>query len=318
MFREIRNACKPSAKRSSTPPDFMEPWIRLFLDSLLIERGLSPRTGEAYRNDLTAFVAFLTPEESRDLAQLSRKRLIDFLMQGRKEGLKPATLARRLVAIKMFFRFLAQEGLIAKDLTDSMDSPSLWRHLPEILSPEDVDRLLAAPDRKSPKGRRDRALFDLMYACGLRVSELVTLKLEDLHFDQGYIRVFGKGRKQRLVPVARTTARAVEEYVDSVRPVLLKNGETPKEVFLSLNGRPLTRARIWQLIREYAVGAGLRTMPHPHSLRHSFASHLLSAGAPLRAIQEMLGHADISTTQIYTHVDQQRLRQIHQSFHPRA
>jgi len=298
-------------------PD-VDAWIRLFLDSMLIERGLSPRTGEAYGNDLRAFAAFLKPEETRDLSALPRKRLIDFLMQGRKEGLKPATLARRLVSIKMFFRFLTQEGLLKADPTDSMDSPSLWKHLPEILSPRDVDKLLAAPDKKSPKGRRDRAIFDLLYACGLRVSELVNLKLEDLHFEDGYIRVFGKGRKQRLVPVARASARTVADYLEEVRPQLLQNGENPREVFLSVNGKILTRARIWQLIRAYAVEAGLRTPPHPHSLRHSFASHLLSAGAPLRAIQEMLGHADISTTQIYTHVDQKRLREIHKTFHPRA
>jgi len=292
--------------------------IQLFLDSLLIERGLSPRTGEAYANDLRAFAAFLRPEETRDLAALPRKRLTDFLLQGRKDGLKPATLARRLVSVKMLFRFLAQEGLLSSNPTDAMDSPSLWRHLPGILSPADVDKLLAAPDKKTPKGRRDRAIFDLLYACGLRVSELVNLKLEDLHFDQGYIRVFGKGRKQRLVPVAKATARTVTDYLNEVRPQLLQNGSTPREVFLSVNGNILTRARIWQMIREYAVQAGLSAMPHPHSLRHSFASHLLSAGAPLRAIQEMLGHADITTTQIYTHVDQQRLREIHKTFHPRA
>ncbi len=296
----------------------MDELIRLFLDSMLIERGLSPRTGEAYANDLNAFLKFLSPGERADLATLTRSRMVDFLMQGRKQGLQPATLARRLVSIKMFFRFLTQEGLLKTDMTDSMDSPSLWRHLPEILSPEDVTRLLKAPSLKTDLGRRDRAIFDLMYACGLRVSELVNLTLDNLHFDQSYLRVTGKGRKQRLVPVARATAKQVTDYLETVRPRLQGNAPDTPEVFLSVNGRPLTRARIWQMIRDYARELNLPGTPHPHSLRHSFASHLLSAGAPLRAIQEMLGHADISTTQIYTHVDQQRLRQVHHAFHPRA
>ena len=297
----------------------MDNLIRLFLDSLLVERGLSPRTGEAYGNDLRAFSAFLTEGERANLESLDRKRLIEFLMSGRKQGLSPATLARRLVAVKMFFRFLAAEGMLANDLTDSMDSPSLWRHLPEILSPAEVDKLLAAPDKKTDRGRRDRAILELMYACGLRVSELVDLRIEDLHFDDGYIRVTGKGRKQRLVPAAKSAAKLTRAYLDGVRPRLLgPGGDDTRQVFLSLRGLPLTRARIWQLIREYATQENLSGQPHPHSLRHSFASHLLSAGAPLRAIQEMLGHVDISTTQIYTHVDQQRLKQVHHTFHPRA
>ncbi len=296
----------------------MDESVRIFLDFMRIERGLSPRTIEAYQNDLKAFHDFLTPEERADLSGIQRRRLVAFLMNGRNEGLQPATLARRLVAIKMFFRFLDQEGILKNDLTDSMDSPALWRHLPEILSPQDVDLLLAAPDKKSDRGRRDRAMLELMYACGLRVTELVTLRMEDLHFDDGYLRVLGKGRKQRLIPVARRSAKWVKDYVDEVRPRLLNTAVTPKEVFLSLNGLPLTRARLWQLIREYATLANLGGRPHPHTLRHSFASHLLSAGAPLRAIQEMLGHADIGTTQIYTHVDQQRLKQVHHAFHPRA
>jgi len=297
----------------------MESFVRLFLDAMLVERGLSPETGRAYQQDLKAFHAFLTPEEREDLNTVHRRRMTTFLMEGRKQGLKPATVARRLVTLKMFFRFLAAEGLIRKDLSESLDSPKLWRHLPEILSPAEVDRLLKAPDRKTDKGLRDRAMLELMYACGLRVSELVDLRLDHLHFDDGYIRVMGKGRKERLVPVARASIRIVRDYLDRVRPRLAADlPEAGRTVFLSVNGRPLTRARLWQLVRELATEANLPHGVHPHSLRHSFASHLLSAGAPLRTIQEMLGHADIGTTQIYTHVDQRRLKHIHQSFHPRA
>lgn len=286
---------------------------------MLIERGLSNETGQAYANDLRAFQAWLSPAERADLASVDRRRFTGFLMQGRKEGLKPATVARRLVSIKMFFRYLHSEGLIQNDLSQCLDSPKLWRHLPEILSPAQVDALLNAPDKKTDKGRRDRAMLELMYACGLRVSELVNLQKPQLHFDEGYIRIRGKGNKERLVPIAKFSAKAVQSYIDDVRPRLIVNdSEAGQIVFLSMNGRPLTRARIWQLIRELATDAGLPHGIHPHSLRHSFASHLLSAGAPLRTIQEMLGHADISTTQIYTHVDQQRLKQVHSSFHPRA
>lgn len=297
----------------------MQDAIQLFLDAMLIERGLSNETGQAYANDLRAFQAWLSPAERADLASVDRRRFTGFLMQGRKEGLKPATVARRLVSIKMFFRYLHSEGLIQNDLSQCLDSPKLWRHLPEILSPAQVDALLNAPDKKTDKGRRDRAMLELMYACGLRVSELVNLQKPQLHFDEGYIRIRGKGNKERLVPIAKFSAKAVQSYIDDVRPRLIVNdSEAGQIVFLSMNGRPLTRARIWQLIRELATDAGLPHGIHPHSLRHSFASHLLSAGAPLRTIQEMLGHADISTTQIYTHVDQQRLKQVHSSFHPRA
>ncbi|MDF3130054.1 site-specific tyrosine recombinase XerD [Kiritimatiellaeota bacterium B1221] len=297
----------------------MQDAITLFIDSILIERGLSGETGQAYASDLKAFHDWLSPEERADLTRVDRRRFTSFLMQGRKEGLKPSTVARRLVAVKMFFRFLSAEGLIQTDLTECLDSPKLWRNLPEILSPEQVDRLLNAPDKKSPKGLRDRAMLELMYACGLRVSELVNLQLHQFHFDDGYIRIRGKGRKERLVPIAKASAKQVTIYVKNVRPGLIANdSDAGQIVFLSLNGKPLTRARIWQLIRELATEAGLPHGIHPHSLRHSFASHLLSAGAPLRTIQEMLGHADISTTQIYTHVDQQRLKQVHSSFHPRA
>jgi integrase/recombinase XerD len=299
--------------------DAMDRWVGLFLDSMLIERGLSKETALAYQSDLRTFQAFLSEKEQADLNQLDRKRLTAFLLNGRKQGLQPTTIARRLVSIKMFFRYLTAEGLLDRDVAAVLDSPKLWRHLPEILSPEQVDRLLKAPDKKTEKGRRDAAILELMYACGLRVSELITLRLDHLHFSEGYIRVMGKGRKERLVPVAGASSKLVQDYVDSIRPQLIQSAyEAGSTVFLSMRGKPLTRARIWQLIKELGIKANLPNDIHPHSLRHSFASHLLSAGAPLRTIQEMLGHADISTTQIYTHVDQTRLKQVHSSFHPRA
>ena len=297
----------------------MERWIRLFLDSILVERGLSPETGKAYASDLKAFLEWLSPEEAAHPETLERTRFSAFLLDGKAKGLKPTTLARRLVAVKMFFRFLQQEGYLETNVAETLDSPHLWRHLPEILSPQQVDDLLKAPDLRTEKGIRDRAMLEMMYACGLRVSELVNLQISQLHFCDGYIRVVGKGSKERLVPIARASAKRVEIYLQKVRPAWVE-GEDPSKglVFLSVRGRPLTRARIWQLIRELAREANLPDGVHPHTLRHSFASHLLSAGAPLRTIQEMLGHADIGTTQIYTHVDAQRLRDVHHTFHPRA
>jgi integrase/recombinase XerD len=297
----------------------MDKLIQSFLETLLIERGLSPETGKAYRSDLLAFERFLTPAERTRPGEIERRRLTAFLLAGRKQGLKPTTLARRLVALKMFYRYLSEEQLINQDPSSALDSPRLWRQLPDLLSPDQIEQLLRAPDTRTPKGRRDGAMLELMYACGLRVSELCTLRLGDLHFADGYIRVMGKGRKERLVPVAKPSAKRVQTWIDQDRHTLIRNeSEAGSVVFLSVRGRPLTRARIWQIIRQLAIEAGLPDHLHPHSLRHSFASHLLSAGAPLRTIQEMLGHADISTTQIYTHVDQQRLKQVHQSFHPRA
>ncbi len=297
----------------------MDRLLSQFLDSLLVERGLSPRTTASYRSDLTAFLAHLSPTELADLGGIDRRRLTAFLMDGRRAGLRPSTLARRLVALKMFFRFLVAEGHLSRNPAENLDAPRLWRTLPEVLSPADLDRLLRSPDPRHPRGLRDRALLELLYACGLRVSELTSLRPEDLHFDDGYIRVLGKGRKQRLVPVSTAAARLVTDYLDRVRPLFAAESTVAhREVFLSIRGKPLTRARIWQLVREHATAANLPPSLHPHLLRHSFAGHLLEGGAPLRAIQEMLGHADIATTQIYTHVDQQRLRQVHHAFHPRA
>lgn len=297
----------------------MNDWIRIFLDSILVERGLSPETGKAYASDLKAFNDWLTPEEAAHPERLERSRFTAFLLDGKSKELKPTTLARRLVALKMFFRFLQQEGYMETSVAETLDSPHLWRHLPEILSPQQVEALLKAPDLRTEKGIRDRAMLEMMYACGLRVSEVVNLQISQLHFDDGYIRVLGKGSKERLVPIAKVSAKRVTDYLQKVRPHWLEGGDPSKGiVFLSVRGNPLTRARIWQLIKELGRDAGLPEGVHPHTLRHSFASHLLSAGAPLRTIQEMLGHADIGTTQIYTHVDAQRLRDVHHTFHPRA
>ena len=290
-----------------------------FMDHLTLERGLSANTRAAYGHDLEEFLAFLARKGRASIQDVPRRDLVDFLMDGKQKGLSAATLARRLVAIKVFFRHLSREGLLAVNAADALDSPRLWKVLPPTLSVAEVDRLLAAPDPARPQGLRDRAILETFYATGLRVSELAALTLESLHFDADYIRCIGKGDKERVVPIGRRAVAAVQAWLERGRPACAaKGGGASRAVFLSRLGRPLTRITLWRQIRAYARQAGIRKEISPHVLRHSFASHLLANGASLRTIQEMLGHADISTTQISTHVDQGRLQSVHHQYHPRA
>ena len=245
--------------------------------------------------------------------------IIDYLSDCKDRGMEVATLARRLVAIKVFFRYLFQERIIGADITDVMDSPKLWRILPEFMSTAEVDAFLNAfsANSKDPLTLRNRCILEMMYACGLRVSETAGLKLGSLNFDEDIVRVFGKGSKERIVPMGRTAVGILRRYLEKSRPELISSPEEPM-LFVSNRGKPLNRERIWAVVKDAAKIAGIKKNIHPHTLRHSFASHLLENGADLRIIQEMLGHADISTTQIYTHVDQQRLLSVHKKFHPRA
>jgi integrase/recombinase XerD len=222
-----------------------------------------------------------------------------------------------LVAIKVLFRYLQQENLLAGNVTETMDSPKLWKVLPDTLTFREVEQLLNSPDMKTPLGKRDKALLETLYGTGLRVTELATLRIDDLHFDADYIRCLGKGRKERVVPLGGQARHYLEEYLEEVRPTLTRDPD-PRTVFLTIRKAPFSRQGIWCLIKKYARNAGIIKNVTPHTLRHSFASHLLSNGAPLRVIQEMLGHADISTTQIYTHVDANRLKSVHHQYHPRA
>ena len=290
-----------------------------FLDYLTLERGLSRNTQLGYGHDLSEFMAFLTRRGRADIQAVERRDILDFLMESKQKGLAAPSLARRRVAIKVFVRYLTTEGLLAVNVADAMDSPRLWKILPPTLSVAEVDRLLAAPDTAQPRGLRDRAILETFYATGLRVSELAHLELDALHFDAEYIRCTGKGDKERVVPISGRAMAAVKAWLEQGRPAYAaKSGGTCRAVFLSRLGRPLTRLTLWRQIRRYARQAGIRKEISPHTLRHSFASHLLANGASLRVIQEMLGHADISTTQIYTHVDQGRLQAVHQQYHPRA
>lgn len=283
--------------------------VEQFANYLTLERGLSPNTVAAYRRDLTAFTDHLSRRQVSDLGRVQRTDVINYLMGLKGQGLKPTSLARKLVAIKVWFRYLAGERLIPQDPTSVLETPRTWKTLPDLLSVPEVTRLLAQPDPRQPQGLRDRAILELLYATGMRVSELANLSVSDVHTDLGFLRCVGKGSKERIVPVGRTAVRAVRAYLAKRRPAA--------PLFLGRGGTRLTRQMIWHLIRRYATQARLAKRITPHTLRHSFATHLLERGADLRVVQELLGHANIATTQIYTHVDQGRLKKIHQQYHPR-
>lgn len=287
-----------------------------FLTYLAFERGLAKNSLLAYGTDLTALAAFLLSRGKNVLAA-SSDDLLDFLADGKQAGLAERTLARRMVTLKIFYAFLAEEGRRHDVPTLALESPRLWQILPKTLSVKEVEALLAAPDCATPQGLRDAALLATLYATGLRASELTGLTLDAIHPEEGYVRVLGKGNKERVVPIGQRALTAIHRWVAEGRPhyVTAKSG---RALFLSQKGGAISRVWLWNLIRRYAAAAGIAKTISPHTLRHSFATHLLENGADLRIIQEMLGHADISTTQIYTHVDLSRLKSMHAAFHPRA
>ncbi|HEX5444511.1 MAG TPA: site-specific tyrosine recombinase XerD, partial [Pirellulales bacterium] len=305
------------AKTKATPPRAAEhPWVVAFADYLRSECHLADNTVVAYRRDLKRFYDWLG---DRKIPALGIQQLADYAGWLHAKGLAPASLGRHLVSLKLFFRYLQLEGVLKENLVELLGSQKLWQRVPTVLPPEVVDGLLAAPRRGEPCWRRDRAMLELLYATGCRASELSHLKLRDVHLDGGYCLCHGKGDKQRLVPLGKRAADAVREYLEHERPLLAGLQPTPPEwLLLSRRGRRLRRERIWELIKQYARRAGAPEEVSPHTLRHSFATHLLAGGADLRQVQEMLGHASIATTQIYTHVDHARLKAIHRKFHPRA
>jgi integrase/recombinase XerD len=296
----------------------MDTLIEHFLDFLTLERGLSRNTRAAYRADLVAFAAAMEAAGVRLPHAVTRDMILDFLMAERERGLSVNSVCRRLVAVKVFFRYLQGEGFLDGNVTDVMESPRLWQVLPGVLSVREVERLLEAPHGDEPRAVRDRAVLECFYGTGLRVSELAGLQRGDLEFDAGCLRCRGKGNKERVVPLGGKARLALERYLAEARPALARSGVVDDAVFLTYRGRGFTRQGLWLLIKQYARLAGIHKPISPHTLRHSFASHLLANGAPLRVIQELLGHADISTTQVYTHVDQGRLRAVHERYHPRA
>ena len=295
----------------------MTEFLDLFLDFLSIEKGLSKNTLMAYRRDLKRYLFFLGKKGTASLDSVNRKVIMEYLLKERDRGMNASSVARGLVAIRMFHRFLTEEGKIREDVTEALEAPKLWKHLPDCLSVQEVEALLKAPNSRKAQGIRDQACLELMYATGLRASEAAGLKMGHLNFDLGYIRIIGKGDKERIVPMGRSAKKSVRRYLEQVRPRWVK-GDPGDALFVSRLGKKLSRQTVWMILKKYVHAAGLRKKVYPHILRHSFATHLLENGADLRVVQELLGHSDISTTQIYTHVDKERLKGIHKQFHPRA
>jgi len=287
-----------------------------FLHYMRIERGLAETTIESYGGDLSRFKQFLKVK-GKSINMVGGGDIVDFLAELRKRGLSPRSVARYMSSLKMFFRFSVVENKLPSDPTLNLETPSFWRHLPAFLSPDEVERLLRQPSRNKSRGVRDAAMLELLYATGIRASELVNLKVEDLDLEGGFLHCLGKGEKERIVPVGSSALERLRDYLSGARSIILGKNSSPY-LFVTGRGTKLSRQWCWELIKGYAEKAGLKKGVTPHTLRHSFATHLLANGADLRSVQLMLGHSDISTTQIYTHITQDYLRQVYQKYHPRA
>jgi integrase/recombinase XerD len=297
----------------------MEEAIDSFIRFLAVERGLSENYQLSTQRSLSEFAQWCRAKKKIDSPRAVTLSLIsEYLADRKRSGLSASSIKLIVVALKIFFRFVTAKGLIERDPAEALALPRIERYLPETLNELQVEQFLEKIDTKTPHGLRDRAMIELLYASGLRISELANSRLENFNFEDRVVRVTGKGNKTRLVPVGRKACEALAAYLSAERPRLIKRRSSSSEIFLSERGTKLTTARIWQIVKEHARDAGLEKNIYPHLLRHSFATHLLGNGADLRIIQEMLGHADISTTQVYTHVDQQRLKAVHRQFHPRA
>ena len=291
-------------------------WREAFVEYLRNECHLAANTVAAYRRDLRRFHEWLG---ERPVVRLTIQDLSDYAAWLGERQLAPATIARHLVTLKVYFRYLQLEGVLVDNLAELLGSQKLWERVPRVLSPQAVEKLLTAPHKSEPLWRRDRALLELLYATGCRASEISGLRMDDVHLEEGFCKCRGKGDKERVVPLGRRAAQAVGEYLRHERPLLAGRSPTsPACLLLSRRGRPLRRERIWELLKKFAARAGAPESISPHTLRHSFATHLLAGGADLRQLQEMLGHASIATTQIYTHVDPTRLKAVHNKFHPRS
>ena len=291
-------------------------WLDAFVAYAAGECHLADNTVAAYRRDLKRFYEWL---DGRPIPGLSIRDLADYASWLHEKKLAPATLARHLVSLKVFFRYLQLEGVLDDNLAELLGSQKLWQRVPDMLSPQQIDRLLESPASRDPFWRRDRAMLELLYATGCRASELSNLKLGDMHLDEGFCMCRGKGNKERLVPLGGRAEVAFRAYLEQERPVLAERApEAPPWALLSYRGRRLRRERIWELLKRYAGRVGAPPTVSPHTMRHSFATHMLAGGADLRQVQEMLGHASIATTQIYTHVDPTRLKAVHKKFHPRG
>jgi len=296
-------------------PNKPEDIIRLFIQYLSVEKGLSPNTLQSYHLDLKKFTFFLK-KEKLSWSSVKEEDLIKFVHHTSRSGLSARSLARIISSLRSFYRFLILDGFLEINPAANLSSPKIWLNLPKLLSIDEVKQLINQPDLDKIKGKRDRAMLELLYATGLRVSELIQLRLKDINLEEGFLICRGKGGKERIVPLGRKAEQSIQNYLDTSRPLLLK--VATDLLFISSWGRALTRQGFWKMLKGYAQNAGLEKKISPHVLRHSFATHMLDRGADLRSVQLMLGHSQITTTQIYTHVGRKRLREVYNKFHPRA
>lgn len=286
---------------------------------LKIERGLSANTVTSYKRDIEKYLTFLMEKKITQLDEVSRFEILDFLQTLRQSGAADNSIIRMVSSLRKFHQYLKRESIVSDDPMQLIDTPKKASTLPKAISPQAVEQLLEAPDTTTPLGVRDRTILELMYATGLRISELVNLKLSDMHLTMGFIQTMGKGEKERIIPLGEIASQWLDHYLDSARVYLQdQSAETSEYVFLNSRGKGLSRQGVWKKVKQLALEAGIDQNVTPHTLRHSFATHLLENGADLRMVQELLGHADISTTQIYTHITKTRLKQVYSDYHPRA
>ena len=288
-----------------------------FIQFISVEKGLSKSTQESYESDLKQFVEFLKKKKIESAHSITKEQLTEFFYFKKTKGSSASTLAREGATLRAFFKFLLRENYISQNPAEILTSPKMWHLLPEVLTAKEINQLMEQPDEKKSMGLRDKAILEFMYATGTRVSEAAKIKTSDLNMDVGYVRCLGKGSKERIIPIGSKAIKYIRKYLNQARPKLLKK-KVSDYLFVTHRGSCLTRQALWQKIKKYVHSAGIRKNITPHTIRHSFATHLLAGGADLRAVQEMLGHADISTTQIYTMIDRSRLKNIHHQFHPRG
>ena len=294
----------------------MRELIDNFLNYLSVERGLSGNTLSSYGRDLNCYMDFLAKGHIDALSKTSKNEIVDFMFYQKDKGLSANSVSRRLSAIRMFYRFLVRERILKSDPTSQIDSPKLWQKIPDALSLSEVEALISQPDTRDRQGIRDKAFLETLYATGMRVSEIVNLKVDNVNMDIGFLRCIGKGNKERIIPLGKKAIDCIKKYMEAARKEFLGKKESDF-LFISRLGKKISRQSFWKIIKKYARQARIKKTIKPHTLRHSFATHLLERGADLRSVQEMLGHSNISTTQIYTHINKDRLKSIHKMFHPR-
>jgi len=294
----------------------MKDFLQEFLNHVFVERGLAKNTVMAYQRDLMQYITYLFKAGIVDADAIKRETITDYMQKQKTQGLSASSICRSLAAIRMFHRFMARERIAKEDPTHLLETPKMWKRIPDVLTTSEIELMINATEGRRGQEVRDRAILELLYASGMRVSELADLKTENVNTEIGYVRCIGKGQKERIVPVGKQACSAVKKYLEKVRGKVVK-APSVSSLFVSRLGKRISRQSIWKLIKFYAKKAKIKKVIKTHTLRHSFATHLLENGADLRSVQEMLGHSDISTTQIYTHVDRERLRSIHKQFHPR-